>query len=101
MIGNVVEFYDSDRMFPVYGFGAVQPNTSRVSHCFAVNGHEENPEVPGVAGVMDIYHSTLPYLRFSGPTFFAPILSKAATYHIFYCLILELLQFCNNNDLNI
>ena len=84
MIGNVIEFYDSDRMFPVYGFGAVQPNSPQVNHCFAVNGNESNPEVPGVAGVMDIYHSTLSSLQFSGPTFFAPILSKAATYFLIF-----------------
>ena len=79
MIGNVIEFYDTDRMFPVYGFGACQPGASDVNHCFALNNNEFDPEVPGVQGIMDIYHSALPYLRFSGPTFFAPVLSKAAT----------------------
>lgn len=80
MIGNVIEFYDTDRMFPVYGFGACPSNSPVVNHCFALNMNEFNPEVPGVNGIMDIYHTMMPTLRFSGPTFFAPVLSKAATW---------------------
>ena len=33
-VGNVIAEYDSDKMFPVYGFGAVVGRT--VSHCFTV-----------------------------------------------------------------
>lgn len=79
MIGNVIEFYDTDRMFPVYGFGACLPGSNSVNHCFALNGIEENPEVPGVPGIMDVYHNSVSQVRFSGPTFFAPVLSKAAS----------------------
>ena len=82
MIGNVIEFYDTDRMFPVYGFGACPPNSPAVNHCFALNMNEYNPEVSGVNGIMDIYHTVMPTLRFSGPTFFAPVLSKAATWEL-------------------
>lgn len=80
MIGNVIEFYDTDRMFPVYGFGSCLPGSNNVNHCFALNGIEENPEVPGVGGIMNVYHTSVSKVRFSGPTFFAPILSKAASY---------------------
>ena len=79
MIGNVIEFYDSDRMFPVYGFGACRFNTSTTEHCFALNNNESNPEVSGVQGIMNLYHSKLLELQFSGPTLFAPILAKAAS----------------------
>ena len=82
MIGNVIEFYDSDRMFPVYGFGACPQGSSSTNHCFAINGNENNPEVPGVAGIMNAYHAILPAIRFSGPTFFAQILAKATSYGI-------------------
>ena len=78
MIGNVIEFYDTDRMFPVYGFGACMPGSTTANHCFALNFNETNPEVPGVAGVMDVYHSVLTRVQLSGPTLFAPVLSKAA-----------------------
>lgn len=78
MIGNVIEFYDTDRMFPVYGFGACLAGDLSANHCFALNGNEANPEVAGVAGVMGVYHQVLPTIRFSGPTYFAGVLSKAA-----------------------
>ena len=78
-VGNVIEFYDTDRMFPVYGFGAYMPPMD-VSHCFALNNNDSNPEVPGVAGIMDVYHQRLPQLHLSGPTFFAPVLSQAVTW---------------------
>lgn len=78
MIGNVIEFYDSDSMFPVYGFGACPQNSPICNHCFAINGNESNPEVPGVAGIMNAYHAILPALRFSGPTFFSHVLAKAS-----------------------
>lgn len=78
MIGNVIEFYDTDRLFPVYGFGACLPGNLSANHCFALNFNEANPEVPGVAGVMTVYHQVIPTLRFSGPTYFAGVLGKAA-----------------------
>ena len=80
MIGNVIEFYDADKLFPVYGFGACRMNSNTTEHCFALNGNESNPEVFGVQGIMDLYHQQLVQLRFSGPTLFAPCLAKAATF---------------------
>ena len=79
MIGNVIEFYDFDKFFPVYGFGACRMGSTTTEHCFALNGNEANPEVHGVQGIMDLYHQQLVQLRFSGPTLFAPCLAKAAT----------------------
>lgn len=80
MIGNVIEFYDFDKFFPVYGFGACRMGSTTTEHCFALNGNEANPEVHGVQGIMDLYHQQLVQLRFSGPTLFAPCLAKAATF---------------------
>ena len=76
-IGNVIEFYDSDRMFPVYGFGGVVPPSMTVNHCFPLNGNETNPEVQGVNGVMDVYHHALGYVKLSGPTFFNNVIKQA------------------------
>lgn len=50
------------------------------NHCFALNGNEMNPEVPGVSGIMGVYHHTLSTVRFSGPTLFEGVLSKAVGY---------------------
>ena len=76
MIGQVIESYDRDRRFPVYGFGACVSSMS-ANHCFPLNGNPSDPEVVGVSGVMDIYHTALYNVRFSGPTLFTPILEKA------------------------
>lgn len=37
MVGDVLEFYDTDRQYPVYGFGAQLPSGC-VSHCFPLTG---------------------------------------------------------------
>lgn len=76
MVGDVLEFYDTDRQYPVYGFGAQLPSGC-VSHCFPLTGDDSAPEVGGVAGIMNIYHQTLTHVRLSGPTFFAPIIRRA------------------------
>ena len=76
-IGNVIELYDHDHMFPVYGFGAVVPPSMVVNHCFPLNGNMTNPEVQGVEGIMNIYRHALKSVRLSGPTFFSSIIKQA------------------------
>ena len=46
----------------------------QLSHCFPVNGNEQDPQVQGVAGILGEYRRTLPSIAFSGPTYFGPIL---------------------------
>lgn len=36
-VGEVLQFYDSDRHFPAWGFGGMLMDRS-VSHCFNLNG---------------------------------------------------------------
>jgi len=53
-VGRILENYDSDKMFPVFGFGGKIPMLlDKVSHCFALNGNIFNPEVPGIGGVIE------------------------------------------------
>ncbi|KAA8496500.1 Copine-4 [Porphyridium purpureum] len=79
-IGTVLEKYDSDKKFPVYGFGAVLPwKRNEKSHCFAVNGNDAQPEVFGIHGVLQAYSNIIGQLRLSGPTLFAEIISTAAS----------------------
>ena len=77
-VGEVIEPYDSDKMFPFYGFGGVPPGTwgGYTSHCFAISGDENNPEINGIQKVAQTYRETLPKIDFSGPTYFEYILKK-------------------------
>lgn len=70
---GILENYDSDRMYPVYGFGAKPSPNSGVSHCFPLgpNGNE----VHGLEGILDVYKESLQKVKFSGPTLFAPLIN--------------------------
>ncbi|KAL3537968.1 hypothetical protein ACH5RR_001334 [Cinchona calisaya] len=76
-VGEVIQFYDSDRRFPAWGFGAKSLGGS-VSHCFNLNGSPTDFEVTGVEGIMGAYASTLHNVSLSGPTLFGPVINKAA-----------------------
>nr|CAJ2476277.1 unnamed protein product [Leishmania braziliensis] len=78
-VSNVVQEYDSDRMFPVYGFGAVAPFTNGTSHFFPLSGNPANAYLNGMQAVVDTYARLLPMLQFSGPTNFAPTIRTIAT----------------------
>jgi len=53
---SILENYDSDQMFPLYGFGGKVPDCKQVSHCFALNGNIYAPECNGMKGVMSAYY---------------------------------------------
>jgi len=78
-VGTVLENYDSDKMYPVYGFGAkvMLPNgtMSPVQHCFPVYGG--GLEVQGVDGILQAYKEVLAHVALSGPTLFAPLIQAA------------------------
>ncbi|CAI2364003.1 unnamed protein product [Moneuplotes crassus] len=81
-VGNILEPYDSDRMFPVFGFGA-KPRfcgIQQVSHCFHLNG-QENPEVEGVQGILEAYRNAM-YggIGLYGPTNFTPCLQAMTNF---------------------
>jgi hypothetical protein len=61
-VGTVLENYDSDKKFPVYGFGGVPrfiPNHMQVSHCFPLNGNYNDPEVYTTEGILQLYRQNL------------------------------------------
>ncbi|RDY04527.1 Protein BONZAI 3, partial [Mucuna pruriens] len=76
-VGEVIQFYDSDRRFPAWGFGGKIP-AGDVSHCFNLNGSPGGSEVVGVEGIMDAYASALRNVSLSGPTLFGPVINMAA-----------------------
>uniref|UniRef100_A0A3B4VD70 Copine 4 n=1 Tax=Seriola dumerili TaxID=41447 RepID=A0A3B4VD70_SERDU len=57
-VGEICQDYDSDKMFPAFGFGAQIP--------------------PDYKGVVEAYQACLPKLQLYGPTNIAPIIQKVA-----------------------
>lgn len=68
--------YDRNQRIPVYGFGGKVLGKG-VSHCFALNFDESNPECKGAQGVLDAYHQSFKRVLLSGPTYFSEILQMA------------------------
>mmetsp|Transcript_26750 Transcript_26750/g.35145 ORF Transcript_26750/g.35145 Transcript_26750/m.35145 type:complete len:588 (+) Transcript_26750:60-1823(+) len=77
-VGDVIQFYDTDKLYPVFGFGAKLGIGQPTSHLFAVNANEANPEVEGVDGILRCYHECLQRIELHGPTIFSPVISQAA-----------------------
>uniref|UniRef100_A0A8C6WJA2 Copine Vb n=1 Tax=Neogobius melanostomus TaxID=47308 RepID=A0A8C6WJA2_9GOBI len=77
-VGEIIQDYDSDKMFPALGFGAKLPPDGRVSHEFPLNGNIENPYCNGIEGILEAYHQSLKTVQLYGPTNFAPIINHVA-----------------------
>lgn len=74
-VGRILEFYDTDKQFPVFGFGANLALTSKfVSHCFALNGNIFNPECEGVEGILEVYKKAIHNVELYGPTNFSEVI---------------------------
>ncbi|XP_032822313.1 copine-8-like isoform X1 [Petromyzon marinus] len=79
-VGEIVQDYDSDKMFPALGFGAKLPPDGHVSHEFALNGNPQNPYCSGIEGVLEAYYQSLRSVQLYGPTNFAPVITHVARY---------------------
>ncbi|GAB6021481.1 Copine-8 [Chamberlinius hualienensis] len=79
-VGEIIQDYDSDKQFPVLGFGARLPPDWTVSHEFYVNGHPTNPYCEGVNGVINAYRSCLSRVQLHGPTNFASVINHVARF---------------------
>ncbi|KAJ8360505.1 hypothetical protein SKAU_G00170300 [Synaphobranchus kaupii] len=79
-VGEIIQDYDSDKMFPALGFGAKLPPDGRVSHEFPLNGNMENPYCNGIQGILEAYHQSLKKVQLYGPTNFAPVVNHVARY---------------------
>ena len=74
-VGSVICPYDTDQMFPVFGFGGKIGD--KVNHCFPLTFDFNNPCVQGLPGILQAYRNSLQRVALSGPTFFAPIIQAA------------------------
>ena len=77
-VGKILAHYDSDKKFPVLGFGARTPPEYAVNHCFNLTFNPECPEVEGVDGILDAYHFAVDKILFSGPTVFSEAIQYAS-----------------------
>jgi hypothetical protein len=80
-VATVLEPYDADKKYAVFGFGArvraPDGTFTPAQHCFPVYGGGN--EVTGIPGVMQAYSDCLHHVMLSGPTLLAPIIN--ATCH--------------------
>uniref|UniRef100_H2YRM1 Uncharacterized protein n=1 Tax=Ciona savignyi TaxID=51511 RepID=H2YRM1_CIOSA len=79
-IGRVIQDYDSDQMYPAFGFGAKIPPNHEISHEFPLNMNPQNPYCQGVEGLMAAYHSAIRNVRLWGPTNIAPIINHVGRF---------------------
>ena len=66
-IGTVVEYYDSDKSYPVFGFGAKLKSDDKVYHDFHLN-FQQNPYVSGIQGILGAYRNCIYQVDLYGPT---------------------------------
>uniref|UniRef100_A0A8D3EEI6 Copine family member IX n=1 Tax=Scophthalmus maximus TaxID=52904 RepID=A0A8D3EEI6_SCOMX len=77
-VGEIIQDYDSDKLFPAYGFGAKMPPDGKISHAFPLSGDNDNSSCVGIEGVLEAYFQSLRSVQLYGPTNFAPVINKVA-----------------------
>ncbi|XP_053539658.1 copine-9 [Ictalurus punctatus] len=77
-VGEIIQDYDSDKLFPAYGFGAKLPPNGKISHAFPLNGNSEDPNCVGIEEVLEAYFQSLRKVQLYGPTNFAPVINQVA-----------------------
>ncbi|XP_063215609.1 copine-8-like isoform X2 [Bacillus rossius redtenbacheri] len=79
-VGEIIQDYDSDKLFPVLGFGARLPPDGQVSHEFFVNMQPDSPFCTGIPGVIEAYKKCIRQIQLYGPTNFAPVINHVAKF---------------------
>uniref|UniRef100_A0A671VV19 Copine-2 n=1 Tax=Sparus aurata TaxID=8175 RepID=A0A671VV19_SPAAU len=81
-VGQIIQDYDTDKMFPALGFGAQLPPDWKVCVYWVVLLVLMSLLLFHVCveGIAQAYSACLPHIRFYGPTNFAPIISHVARF---------------------
>ncbi|XP_071497871.1 copine-8-like isoform X1 [Diadema antillarum] len=79
-VGEIIQDYDSDKLFPVLGFGAKIPPAGQVSHEFPVNFNAQNPFCLGLTGILQAYKACIAQVQLYGPTNFSPVINHVARF---------------------
>ena len=74
--GDIIVYYDSDQLFPVYGFGGIPDGQKEVSHCFNINFNENDPNIINIDNIIKFYKESLEKVELFGPTLFSPVIQK-------------------------
>ena len=77
-VGDIIQDYDTDKLFPALGFGARLPPDGRVSHEFFLNLSPSSPYCTGIDGIIAAYHQALNSVQLYGPTNFSPVVNHVA-----------------------
>uniref|UniRef100_A0A8P4KAK2 Copine-2 n=1 Tax=Dicentrarchus labrax TaxID=13489 RepID=A0A8P4KAK2_DICLA len=78
-VGQIIQDYDTDKMFPALGFGAQLPPDWKVC-VLELKFFLSVSLCVGVEGIAQAYSACLPHIRFYGPTNFSPIISHVARF---------------------
>lgn len=73
--GQILSYYDTDKIYPVFGFGAQFIGSNIVNHCFNVSFNND-PNIQGMDNVINTYRENVLKLNFSGPTYFSPLIKN-------------------------
>jgi len=79
-VGDIIQDYDSDKMFPALGFGARVPPSGQVSHEFFLNLSSDSPYCAGLDGLLAAYYNSLNNVQLFGPTNFSPVIRHVAKF---------------------
>eukprot|EP00249_Psilotum_nudum_P013506 c24369_g1_i2 orf=775-2379(+) len=77
-VGEVLEYFDTDKKFTAWGFGGRPYHNGPVSHCFSLSGDQRDAEVVGVQGILHAYGEAVRRVILAGPTIFGPIINAAS-----------------------
>lgn len=73
--GEIIAQYDSDKIYPCFGYGAILPNKKEVSHCFNLN-MKDDPNINGLDEVLKFYNDAIRKIKFKDPTHFSKVIEK-------------------------
>ena len=74
--GDILENYNQNQLFSVYGFGGKLPGEKNVNQCFALNGNNDKPEINSIKNVLTTYRNILPVITFGSDGVLSPIIME-------------------------
>ena len=75
-VGQICQDYDTDKLFPAFGFGAKVPPSWYTSHEFPLNASPD-PNCFGINSIVQAYNQAVKEVRLYGPTNFSPVINSA------------------------